>query len=151
MATNKQLAEAREANEAQVLAVTKKCRGPYVTDAEEQAEGFDEWRGIEGVDEKAARALITRLEERATELAPTGMAVAAPPVGEGDWEGLKRAAFPLIRLRGDRIGRGCGWDLNEEIIKHPFDGGEHVTECPNCGISISWKAPVFDEGGKSNG
>ncbi len=144
MATKKELAAIREAQEELVLSVTKKCRGPYLVEPEAEAERFEKWRGIvDAGDETAALDMIAGLAEEATVLAP--FTVHARPVHEGDWESLQRAALPLIRLRGDTVGQGCGWDLNEEIVKHPFDGAEHETDCPNCGHSISWKAPVFDE------
>ena len=144
MATKKELAAIREAQEETILAVTKKCRGPYLVEPEAEAERFEKWRGIvDAGDETAALDMIGELAEEASVLAP--FKVHHRPVIEGNWESLQRAALPLIRLRGDTVGQGCGWDLNEEIVKHPFDGAEHETECPNCGISMSWKAPVFYE------
>ena len=144
MATKKELAAAREVQEEAVLSVTKKCRGKYLVDPEVEAERFEKWRGlVDAGDEVGARDMIEELAAAASEIAP--FTVQARPADEGDWEGLQRAALPLIRLRGDTVGQGCGWDLNEEIVGHPFDGAEHTTECPNCGISISWKAPVFYE------
>ncbi len=144
MATKKELAVIRDAQEATVLAVTKRCRGKYLVEPEKEAERFEQWRVImDAGDETAALDMIAGLAEEATALAP--FTVVARPVVEGNWESLQRAAFPLIRLRGDTVGKGCGWDLNEEIVLHPFDGAEHETECPTCGHSISWKAPIFHE------
>ena len=144
MTTKKERDAARKEQEEVILAVTKTCRGPYLVEPEKEAERFEQWRDIvDSGDEPAALAMIAGLAEEATAIAP--FTVHSRPVKEGDWESLQRAALPLIRLRGDTVGKGCGWDLNEEIVLHPFDGAEHVTECPNCGISMSWKAPVFDE------
>lgn len=144
MTTKKEQAAIRDTQEATVLAVTKKCRGKYLVDPEVEAERFDQWRDIvDSGDEGAALAMIATLAEAASELAP--FTVTPRPVVEGNWESLQRSVLPLIRLRGDTVGQGCGWDLNEEIVLHPFDGAEHTTECPNCGISMSWRAPVFHE------
>ncbi len=130
--------------EAVVLAVTKTCRGPYLISEERQQLGFEAWRAVEDTDEKGARQLIKDLIQEANNHTPSGMVLdRALPEEEGNWPALKRIALPLIRLRGDEVGQGCGWDLNEEILKHPFDGAEHMTDCPQCGIEISWKAPVF--------
>ena len=141
----KKKSDVRLEQEALILGVTKRCRGVYLVDADTQTKNFEAWRAIEDAGkEKPALAMIDELVEAANEHAPKGFVVSARPVVEGSWDSLRRAALPLIRLRGDKVGQGCGWDLNEEIIKHPFDGAEHMTECPNCGHDISWKAPVFD-------
>ncbi len=144
MSTKKERAAARKVQEEVVLGITRRCRGPHLVAEGEQRERFDRWYEIEKAGkEKPARTMIAELVEAANELAP--FEVVARHAEKGDWEGLRRAAFPLIRLRGDAVGHGCGWDLNEEILKHPFDGEDHETECPNCGVSMGWTAPVFPE------
>ena len=133
--------------EAIVEAVTKRCRGVHLVEPEKQTTRFEAWYALERKDNvKGAAKMIAELAEAANEHTPAGYIVSAPIVPEdADWDALRRLAFPLIRLRGDAVGRTCGWDLNEEIVQHPFDGAEHLTECPNCGIEISWKAPVFHD------
>lgn len=65
----------------------------------------------------------------------------APPV---DWALLRRAALPLIRLRAERIGKPCGYDMGQEFKKYPSDGTEHESVCPKCGNIVSWRAPLGD-------
>ena len=46
----------------------------------------------------------------------------------------------------DRAGRaGCGYDFNETILSNPLDGEEHDYECPRCGLTGIYIAPLFDE------
>ena len=127
------------------MGVVRRCLGPYLRSSEDEKADFQAWREIEGEgEEKDALRMIQRLvDEAADNHADTGFVVRSRPVVDGNWESLRRAAFPFIRLRSVTVGKGCGWNLSEEIIEHPFDGAEHVTVCPNCGIDISWKAPVF--------
>lgn len=37
----------------------------------------------------------------------------------------------------------CGADFNDEILKYPLDGQEHLVSCPKCGQEISFRSPVF--------
>lgn len=37
----------------------------------------------------------------------------------------------------------CGADFNDEIVKFPFDGKEHIVNCPKCGQEISFRSPFF--------
>ena len=128
-----------------VTAVTKRCRGIHLISPEDQAERFEAWRALEDKGNiKGATKMIGELVEIANEHTPKVFVMSEPTIPDDvDWDALRRLALPLIRLRGDKVGQSCGWDLNQEIVKHPFDGAEHITECPNCGISMSWKAPVF--------
>ena len=142
MATKKERGE----QEAHVLAVRKRCRGVHLVREKEQRSRFDAWTALEdSADLKGASVMISNLVEAANKHTKSGFVVSEPIyTGDEGFDDLRRIAFPLIRLRGDKIGQGCGWDLNEEILKHPFDGAEHLTTCPNCGIEMSWKAPVFE-------
>ena len=46
--------------------------------------------------------------------------------------------------RVDKAGRaGCGYDFNETILSNPLDGEEHAYECPQCGLTGIYRAPVF--------
>ena len=135
----------RKQQEEQIRAVSRRCRGPLMYDDAREQEGFSQWRALEAErDDSGARKMIERLVKDAQEVAAPGLKVHAPPMPEeGDWPALRRAALPLIRLRGSRVGRGCGADLNDQILDHPFDGADHETACPDCGVLTSWKAPVF--------
>jgi hypothetical protein len=47
--------------------------------------------------------------------------------------------------RADAEGhQACGYDVNELILKHPFDGKDHTERCPRCKTEISFRSPVFD-------
>ncbi len=136
--------ELREEQEILVTSVKRLCRGPYLVEAQDEEDRFAEWRRIEAADDEgAARDMIDRLVVAANAAAVPGFVFTPRTVAPGDWDGLRRVVFPLIRLRGDMVGHTCGWDLNEEIVKHPFDAAEHETKCPTCDINISWRAPVF--------
>ena len=53
--------------------------------------------------------------------------------------------------QADAAGRqGCGYDVNELILSEPLDGKDHSAPCPNCGRTISWRAPRFDSAGSSD-
>ena len=139
------MAKKRKEQEAQIRASSRRCRGPLMHDSESEREGFDRWRELEAKgDDEGAREMIDLLVLEAQEVAAPGFRVRLPGMPEkGNWMGLRRVGFPLIRLRGDAVGRGCGADLNDEIVSHPFDGAEHETACHDCGVLTSWKAPVF--------
>lgn len=48
--------------------------------------------------------------------------------------------------RLDDAGRpGCGYDFNDTILSNPLDGQEHEYKCPDCGVTGSYRAPVFDD------
>lgn len=136
----------RREQEQHVLAVDRICRGPYLVHPEEEAKRFAAWYSLEEKnDEHAMRQMIWALMQEAEEETARGftLRLAGPPYEQRDLQALRRIAFPLIRLRGDTVGKPCGWNLNEEIVKHAFDGAEHVTDCPGCGVEMTWKAPVF--------
>lgn len=45
----------------------------------------------------------------------------------------------------DRLNRDfCGYDFNNVVVQHPFDGQSHVVECPNCHQKINFTSPVFN-------
>lgn len=143
--------------EKQIRAVKKSCRGPALADPKVVREHFDLWYELEAKGKtEPMLVMISALRIAAQDVAAKGFIVSLPPnadepgvlAGEeecGTVAELRRAAFPLIRLRGDTVGRGCGRDFNETILAYPFDGTENKDECPGCGVVTSWKAPVFAE------
>lgn len=136
----------REQQEAHVSMVSRTCRGRLMYDPEHEQEGFKAWYALaEAKDEKGARELIVELAVAAQDVAAPGVVIAVPPPPEekGNWFRLRQIAFPLIRLRGDRVGFRCGWNQNEAVLAEKFDGAENEADCPNCGTVFSWKAPVF--------
>lgn len=45
----------------------------------------------------------------------------------------------------DKAGRaGCGYDFNNTILSNPLDGEEHEYECPACGLTGIYIAPLFE-------
>ena len=41
--------------------------------------------------------------------------------------------------------RGCGYDFNQIILLHHFDGQEHPYRCPQCGVEGTFRSPLFEE------
>ena len=37
----------------------------------------------------------------------------------------------------------CGYDVNELVLLHQFDGAYHEEPCPKCGTIIDFSSPVF--------
>lgn len=136
--------------DAHVRLIARTCRGPMLTTVEQQREAFDHWYVLEEANDVAgALEAIGALFEAARKLKHPGYKMAAFPeldlkeIVPEPWEALRRRAFPLIRLYGDRVGRGCGWDLNEEITGQPYDGESRSVECPECGSVLEYTSPVF--------
>lgn len=55
--------------------------------------------------------------------------------------------------KGDRLGaskldaegrEGCGYDVTTLILKAGLDGELHESDCPQCGLRLTWRAPRFD-------
>lgn len=137
----------REQQESHVRVVPLTCRGRLMYDPEDEQKSFKKWYALRDAnDDVGARRFIGKLVDAAQEVAAVGVTVRIGPLpeAEGDWFALRQIAFPLIRLRGQRVGFRCGVDLVEEILKHPFDGAEHETVCSGCGTPQSWKAPIFN-------
>jgi hypothetical protein len=38
----------------------------------------------------------------------------------------------------------CGYNFNHVIESYPFDGREHVVNCPQCKMEISFRSPYFN-------
>lgn len=146
MATTKKKDPDRKAQEAHVRLVGRTCVGPLLIKPKEEKARWVRWRALEDAgDWEGALEMITALVATNQKHCNKGFKLQARPLPEkGDWPALRRVSYPQIRLRSQTVGQGCGWNLNEEIVKHPFDGEEHVTTCPDCGAEHSWKAPVFD-------
>lgn len=52
------------------------------------------------------------------------------------------------RCRGPRVDgkhTGCGADFNALILAGPLDGEAHEYECPQCGVTGHYTAPLFPE------
>jgi len=140
-----------EEKDAHVRLVGRRCRGPLLTTVEYQRGAFDRWYDLEDAGDAAgAVVMLGALFEAAMKLKHPGFKMRAPTLPENIdeitpalWETLRRRAFPLIRLYGDQVGRGCGWDVNEEITAQPYDGESRSVECPKCGSVLEYTSPVF--------
>lgn len=149
--TGKALADyTDEEKDAHVRSVGRTCRGPMLTTVEHQRPQFDTWYALEESNDVAgALVMIGLLFDDAKKVKHPGFKMGAVPeldpeeLGPEPWDALRRRAFPLIRLYGDRVGRGCGWDVNEEITAQPYDGESRSVECPKCGSLIEYTSPVF--------
>lgn len=135
----------REQQEAHVRMVPKICRGPLQYSNEDEQALFKKWYVFEAKDDfNGARKFILVLFAAAQKFATPGFRVSVPSIPEEDeWITIRRAGWTYLRVRGQLVGRACGWDLNEEIMRHKFDGAEHETECPICGTPHYWTGPVF--------
>ena len=136
----------REGQEAHVRMVQRLCNGPLLVKEGTERARWKRWRALEADgDWGSALGMALELRDAAQALVESkSLVVYLPPAPpEGDWSAMRRAVFPLLRLRGVTIGQGCGNNLNDEIVKHPFDGAEHQSICPKCGVVTSWKAPTF--------
>ena len=139
----------KEQQDEYVLKVGRICRGSLLVDAKVEAANFIRWYAFEDAsDVDGAIVLIDELYEAAKKVVAPGFKLGKLPLvvdadAFGVWEYLRRIAFPMIRLRGDKVGKPCGYDLNQEIVKHPYDGEEHEMACPGCGTPTSWTSPVF--------
>lgn len=124
------------------------CRGVLLRTDAEQRPLFDQWYAVEqrGMPMEA-ESFLAMLHSDAQHIAnnhgPEGFKLFWPEVRihravyERNWEELRRLAFPLIRLRGEMIGRPCGYLLTELVEAVPADGGEHTVVCPRCGNTVS--------------
>lgn len=41
---------------------------------------------------------------------------------------------------------GCGYDFNQTILANPLDGEVYQYECPQCGTTGTYRAPLLDVG-----
>lgn len=57
---------------------------------------------------------------------------------------LSAGKLDEARALDGRSRKGCGYDVNNLIVKHAFDGEEHTEPCPNCETEIAFRAPTFD-------
>lgn len=59
------------------------------------------------------------------------------------WQGLMaEGKADEARTVATRV--GCGYDFGLTVVSEPFDGSEHETPCPKCGVVTSWRSPVFE-------
>lgn len=60
------------------------------------------------------------------------------------YEALKAGNLEAARAI-DAAGRqGCGADFNNIIVAGPLDGELHAYECPACGLSGEYRAPLVE-------
>ena len=140
----------RSEQEIFVRSVERRCRGLCLSTDDSQRENFAEWYKISATkDWDSAVEFLLRIEKSIREyMAQTFPDRSLPilsisEVERDDWVRLQEIIFKFIRPRGDEIGLGCGWDLNDEITQHPFDGMERKYECPNCGNKGTYRSPIF--------
>lgn len=41
---------------------------------------------------------------------------------------------------------GCGYDFSQTVMAEPYDGAEHESTCPQCGVTTSWRSPTLEKG-----
>ncbi len=150
--TGKALADyTDEEKNAHVRLIERTCRGPLLTTEEFQREAFDKWYELEDAGDAAgAVVMLGALFGNAMKSKHPGFKMTAAPLPEDVdeitpdlWVLLRRRAFPLIRLYGDQVGYGCGWDVNKAITAQPYDGESRSVECPECGSVLEFTSPVF--------
>lgn len=49
-----------------------------------------------------------------------------------------------LRSHQADLGNGCGRDFNDEICANPFDGEVRSYNCPNCGLSGTYRSPLYE-------
>lgn len=126
----------REEAHALVRHVRRTCRGKAVLDPAIMRSLHLAWDDVSGhADWEKAKKLCALAE---TESGTTG-----PEVADGDWEAMGRRVLSAIYAHGDSIGKPCGYDFNDIICAHEFDGKMHTVECPKCGATNVFTAPVF--------
>lgn len=139
----------KEEQDEHVRKIGRTCRGPLLVDPKVEAANFKEWYVLEETgDVDGAIKMIGELHDEAKKLAAPGFKFGKPKIvvdadAPAVWDYLRRLAFPVIRLRGDKVGKPCGHDLNQEIVRHPYDGEMYEMKCPKCGTPTSWTSPVF--------
>jgi len=58
---------------------------------------------------------------------------------------LEAGDVEKARLVDDENRPGCGYDFNETVLSNPLDGKIHEYECPDCGVTGEYRAPIFEE------
>ncbi len=140
----------RVQQDTHVRSIERTCRGPLLVDPEIERVNFDRWYVLEELrDVDGVGGLLGELYENAKQLAAPGFKLGAVPalvVDPNDaetWEYLRRLVFPMIRLRGDKVGKPCGYDQNQIVVAHPYDGETRQVPCPDCDTLFVWTSPVF--------
>ncbi len=68
-----------------------------------------------------------------------------PDEDRAEVNNLLAAGDTVEAQKVDKAGRaGCGYDFNETILSNPLDGEEHDYECPRCGVTGVYRAPLFE-------
>lgn len=58
------------------------------------------------------------------------------------WQGLMDAG-KVEEARVIQTRTGCGYDFGQTVLSEPFDGAEHESTCPKCGVVTSWRSPTL--------
>lgn len=60
------------------------------------------------------------------------------------WQTLMNAGkVEEARVVQTRI--GCGYDFGHTVLSEPFDGKDHLSVCPKCGVETSWRSPTLGD------
>jgi hypothetical protein len=57
--------------------------------------------------------------------------------------GATDAHHAAARLLNAASRPGCGYDFTETVLSNPLDGQERDYVCPRCGVTGSYRAPLF--------
>jgi len=121
--------------EQYVRSVRRRCQGARVND-------LDELKAL--AEAEAAQRKRTRLDQwqAMAEMLETGRAEGRT-VNDLIRAHLQAGDQPTVRALNKLSRRGCGGDVNNEIVKQPFDRSVRYMNCPKCGLQISYLAPAF--------
>lgn len=137
------MASNREQILANIHAFQRRCNGPRRLSEDEAAFLIAKWDQLEEAkDIEGALALIM-----AVELYIDSGHLPIPAT----WQAALQRFIDLLKLPRKE---GCGYDFNQILLSHPFDGTDYCvtkdaegnvisdtrTPCPNCGNLISWRA-----------
>lgn len=133
--------------EAQQRSVRRHCKGPFRLTEQEKKDLLECWSLVAtSKDIPAAKGIVMAIEVYVDS--------GHKPLPD-DWDVVLGRFQDLLDLRRKE---GCGYNFNDFILSHPFDGHDYGliyddennliadrrTPCPWCGILISWKAPLYE-------
>lgn len=123
-----------------VRSIQRRCKGPAIFPPEVQRAYFAQ---IGDADPEALLGAL--LAELQTMLDPAlAVRILAYARAARDTRGAYHALVATLRIHATDVGRSCGYDVNDLICAHPFDGQAREVTCPRCGTVISYRAPRFD-------
>jgi hypothetical protein len=115
----------RSEAEIDMRRVDRRCRGPWLLSLADQQVLREKWQAIVATNNvRNAAVFVLALEK--TLSVPTAMASTA---SNDSWAQLSRRSAELIFACKEN----CGYDVNDLICQHPFDGVEREAACPKCG------------------